>query len=248
MTTDIPDRVAVISDIHGNQQALEAVLAAIDEMQIQTIYCLGDVVGYGACPNECVEHLRFRRIPTLAGNHDHAALEMTDTQYFNNIAKTAVLWTRERLSEENAAWLRERPYTDALDERIFFVHASPRQPEQWGYVLTYGEARQCFESFTQQLCVIGHSHQPAIVEQDGEQLNSPVGATLTMRPDCRYLVNVGSVGQPRDRNPQACFVTVALDMSFVHYHRVAYDIEGAQKAILDGGLPPELAARIAEGW
>lgn len=248
MTTELPERIAVISDIHGNLHALEAVMDAIDEMGIRTVYCLGDVVGYGAFPNECVELLRFRRIPTLAGNHDHAALEMTDIQFFNNIAKAAVMWTRERLSEENADWLRQRPYTIVVDEKIFLVHASPDQPEQWGYVLTYGEARHCFECFNEKLCLIGHSHQPAVVELDDDQLSSPIGAEIEMRDDCRYLINVGSIGQPRDRNPHACFVSVATDLSFVHYHRVPYDVEAAQEAILSGGLPKELAIRIGEGW
>src|SRR5690242_4005152 len=114
MTTPEPRRIAVFSDVHSNLHALRAVLAAIDGLGIKAMVCCGDVVGYGAFPNECIELLRERHIPTLAGNHDHAALGMTDVQFFNDIAKTAVYWTRDQLTPENAQWLRQRPYTYAL--------------------------------------------------------------------------------------------------------------------------------------
>lgn len=248
MRTEEPTRIAVFSDIHGNLHALEATLAAIDELGIRTLVCCGDVVGYGAYPNECIELLRFRRIPTLAGNHDHAALELTDVQFFNEIAREAVHWTRQRLSRDNTAWLRQRPYTLAMGENFYFAHASPHQPEAWGYVLTFGDARQAFAAYTERICCIGHSHQPALVQQCGEELACPEGQITALQPGCRYLVNVGSVGQPRDRNPLASFVTIDLEDQRIEFHRVEYDVGAAQAAIRGMGLPEELAERIAFGW
>lgn len=248
MTTDAPDRIAVFSDIHGNLHALEAVLQTIDEMQIEHMVCCGDVVGYGAFPNECVEVLREREIPTLAGNHDHAALEWTDIRFFNHIAREAVVWTREHLSEDNKAWLRQRPYTYDLGGLYYCVHSSPVRPRKWGYVLTFTDALRCFEQFDQRFCFIGHSHQPAaVVHQDGE-LTLPTTHQVPLAPNARYLINVGSVGQPRDRNPRACFVTVDLSAGQIEFQRVSYDIEGAQRAIQTMGLPIELAERLGYGF
>ncbi len=243
-----PRRLAVFSDLHGNIHALEAVLRAIDDLSIRDMVCCGDVVGYGAFPNECVELLRLRNIPTLAGNHDHAALDMTDVQHFNDIARRAVVWTRERLSAENRRWLGERPYTLAMPPEYFFSHASPHEPENWGYVLTFGDARTAFNQFDEHICFIGHSHQPTLVELTEEGLLCPDHQRVSLAAENRYLINVGSVGQPRDRNPMASFVTVDLDTGFIEFQRVDYNIEEAQGAILRNGLPEELAERLAFGW
>lgn len=225
-----------------------SVLEAIEELGIEKMICLGDVVGYGAQPNECIELLREREIPTLAGNHDHAAVEMTDITFFNEIAKRAVHWTREVLTEDNAQWLRERPYIEAYPPDYFFVHASPRNPEAWNYVLTFGEARNCFEIFTERICCIGHSHQPATVTLGGEELACPEGLDVEIEDEKRYLVNVGSVGQPRDRNPAACFVHIDIDEGGIHFVRVSYEIEAAQGKIVEANLPQELAERLSHGW
>jgi len=243
-----PKQIAVISDIHGNVQALRAVLQSIEERGIPTIICLGDVVGYGANPNECIDLLKERDIPTIAGNHDHAAVGMVDITFFNEIAKKAVHWTREVLTEENAAWLKERPYTHELAPDYFFVHASPVDPPAWSYVLTFGEARNCFDAFGNPFCFIGHSHQPAIVEKSGRDLSCPEGYSVAVKEKCRYLVNVGSVGQPRDRNPAACYVHADLETNQIHFVRVPYDIQSAQEAILTNKLPEELAERLGYGW
>lgn len=248
MTTLETRRLAVFSDVHSNLHALEAVLEAIDALGYREMVCCGDVVGYGAFPNECIELLRQRRIPTLAGNHDHAALGMTDIDFFNDIAKAAVFWTQDRLTPENAHWLRQRPYTFELPPHFFFAHASPWHPEQWGYVLTFGDARQAFEEFKHQFCCIGHSHQPALVIKRGEELNCPEEGSAEIEPDCRYLINVGSVGQPRDHNPDASFVTIDLDARQITFHRVAYPVHAAQEAIRRQALPHELADRLAFGW
>jgi diadenosine tetraphosphatase ApaH/serine/threonine PP2A family protein phosphatase len=243
-----PARIAIISDIHGNSHALEAVLAEIDRRELTDVVCLGDVVGYGAMPNECIRILRERGIPTLAGNHDHAAVGIVDITFFNDIAKRAVYWTREVLTDEHVKWLKDLPYVSQYPPEFYFVHASPCDPPAWNYVLTFGEARGCFNAIDHRFCFIGHSHQPTVVEKSGQDLTCPEGYTVPIRNDCRYLINVGSVGQPRDRNPAACFVHLDMDEGLIHFVRTPYDIEGAQKAILEQKLPEELAERLAYGW
>ncbi len=243
-----PTQLAIISDIHGNKHALDAVMQEIDRRGLKDIICLGDVVGYGALPNECCDLLRARDIPTLAGNHDHAAVGSVDITFFNEIAKRAVYWTRENLSEANAVWLKDRPYTIEIPPEYYFVHASPCDPPAWSYVLTFGEARNCFDAFTNRFCFIGHSHQPAIVEKNGKELTCPEGYDVPIKDDCRYLINVGSVGQPRDRNPAACFVHLNTEEKIIHFVRVPYEIQAAQEAILNNNLPEELAERLGYGW
>jgi diadenosine tetraphosphatase ApaH/serine/threonine PP2A family protein phosphatase len=249
MNVSNPKRLAVFSDIHGNLHALDAVLAAMDELKPDVQICLGDVVGYGAFPNECIDRLRELGIPTLAGNHDQAAVGLTPIRYFNEIAKSALEWTSAQLLPDNAAWLKDQPFRAEIDS-FFFVHASPNNPAEWGYVLTFGDARQAFTKFPHRFGFIGHSHQPALIQLSGDELTCPedINQPFRIRKGPRYLVNVGSVGQPRDRNPNACFVFVDMEEGLVTFHRVPYDIEAAQKAIRLVGLPEELAARLGYGW
>lgn len=244
--TDGPNRIGIFSDIHGNVHALQSVLAELDKREVDFVLCCGDVVGYGGNPNECVELLRERNIPTIAGNHDHAALNLVDITYFNDIAREAIIWTREELKSYNLAWLKELPLSIELDEMLF-VHASPNQPENWNYIITMGQARTGFQHFTQTVCFIGHSHTPFIVENNHGELICPETPQIHCRANCRYLVNVGSVGQPRDRNPEACFSIYDRSEKTIEIIRTDYDMNGAQETILSKGLPPELAERLAYG-
>lgn len=241
-------RVGVISDIHGNFQALEAVLAQLEQEKVDQIICCGDVVGYGALPNECVERLRQLNIPTIAGNHDHAALLLTDISNFNEIAKTAVMWTKNVLKEENMEYLRKLPLTlrDTANN-VFYVHASPKEPGEWNYILTMGEARTNFNYFSEQICFIGHSHQPFIIENDEGNLACPTRPEVKIRDGRRYLINVGSVGQPRDHNWRPCYVVVDFETRQLEIKRCDYDLEASQRAIINAGLPRELAERLAHG-
>ncbi len=249
MTSIEPRRLAVLSDIHGNLHALEAVLRSIDSLRPEAIVCLGDVIGYGAFPNECIQLLADRSIPTIAGNHDHAAIGRTDISSFNELARQALEWTRGRLTAENVHWLGRQPYQMALGE-FFFVHATPEFPQEWGYVQSFGAARAAFESFREPFCFIGHSHQPLLVQLENDEMSCPDNLLqpIPIRDDVRYLINVGSVGQPRDRNPAACFVLVDLDEKLIAYHRVPYDVLSAQQAIRQAGLPEELYVRLGYGW
>jgi predicted phosphodiesterase len=141
-----PQRVGIFSDIHGNLQALERVLEELQNAEVDFTVCCGDVVGYGANPNECINVLRDRNIPTIAGNHDHAALSLIDITYFNDVAKRAITWTRQMLNPENEQFLRDLPMAiEAAD--MLFVHASPRSPEAWNYIITMGDARQSFQHY-----------------------------------------------------------------------------------------------------
>ncbi|MGF1573984.1 MAG: metallophosphoesterase family protein [Sumerlaeia bacterium] len=246
--TQSAKRIAIFSDIHANYHALEAVLEAIENEKVDMTVCCGDVVGYGARPNECVEEIRKRNIPVIAGNHDHACLLLTDISNFNDIAKAAVLWTKEVLKEENISFLRQMALTIADEaNNIFYVHASPKDPGEWNYILTMGEARTNFNYFTEQICFIGHSHQPFIIENDQGNLTCPDEPRISLQPNRRYLINVGSIGQPRDHNPDACYVICDLEEKKLEIKRLTYDLMGAQKAIIEAGLPRELAERLAHG-
>lgn len=242
------DRFAIISDIHGNLEALNSVLSHIDKENVELIFCCGDIVGYGANPNECVDIIiKERKIPTIAGNHDHAAIDRTNIQYFNEVARRAILWTQMHLTQENKQIIEHLPLTISNDS-AFFVHSSPKNPEEWNYILTMGEARLNFEYFKEQFCFVGHSHQPFIIESDGKNLSCPSSLKIHILPNKRYLINVGSVGQPRDRNPRAVYSICDPQDNLLQIKRVDYDIELAQIKIIDAGIPKELADRLAIGW
>jgi len=249
MTTERAiQRIGIFSDIHGNLQSLETILRVLeDEERVDCSFCCGDIVGYGGNPNECVQLIRSRSIPVVAGNHDHAALGLTDTSYFNEIAKTAIQWTGQVLTPENTEFLRSLPMT-IVEEEILIVHSSPKDPEAWNYILTLGDARVNFEHFDQQICFVGHSHQPFIIEYAAGKLSCPVQPYVSVTDDRRYLINVGSVGQPRDGNPDASYAVYDRAQKRVEIKRVPYDLPGAQDAILSQGLPPQLADRLNHGW
>ncbi len=247
MTKNTPQRVAVISDIHSNLEALMAVLEDIEDEKVEKIYCCGDIIGYGANPNECVEEIKKRNIPVVLGNHDSAALKLTDVSHFNEIARSAILWTRKNTSAENLKWIEGLPYTIKAPP-FFIVHASPKDPKQWNYILTMGDARLNFQYFDEQICFLGHSHQPFFIELHDKNLYCPTQNTISIKEGYRYLINVGSVGQPRDRNANAAYVICDLSDNSIQLKRVPYDIPSAQQKIIDAGIPQELAERIAFGW
>ena len=240
-------RIGIFSDIHSNLHALQAVLEALDHENVDHLFCCGDIVGYGAFPNECCELLMERACPVIAGNHDHAALGLTDISYFNDVAKMAVIWTRQELKSENEEFLRSLPLT-ITEEPMFFVHSSPDSPADWNYILTMGEARANFNHFTQKFCFIGHSHQPFIIINNNDELACPESPRIETMDGRRYLVNVGSVGQPRDRNPNACYVVLDLEQNVLEIKRVPYDVRAAQEAIISRNLSQDLAERLAYGW
>lgn len=236
---------AVISDIHGNLEALQAVLRDVPG-GVEKIYCLGDVIGYGASPNECCDLVREMEMPVISGNHDLAVTDLsTDLAWFNPVAAAAVQWTRERLRGDNADFLRSRPRTLLTDEALF-VHGSVRDPDE--YIINSVSAEENLTVLKSDypgvpICFFGHTHVKTVSP-------SPNGRVVEARPldlsqNGPYLVNPGSVGQPRDGDTFASYV-LAEDGRVV-YRFVDYDIGKAQTKIRAAGLPDMLADRLAHG-
>jgi len=239
-------RVAALSDVHGNIEALDAVLHDMEGRGIDEIYCLGDSVGYGPNPNECLGVLSDRSGILLAGNHDQAAIGLLDIEYFNEEARTALLWTRAALNAWSRKILGSLPVEKAIPERnLLLVHSTPREPETWHYMMTLWDAEINFHYFDQRICILGHSHQPFVIERlpSGEMASYRDRATLGKSE--RYIINAGSVGQPRDRDPRACYVVIEDEK--VEFVRVQYDIEKTQKKMREAGLPLFLIERLAKG-
>lgn len=240
------EQFAVISDVHGNMEALEAVLKDAKARSCREILFLGDAVGYGPNPNECVALLGEACRVLLAGNHDWAVLGLTDVAYFNEHARAAVHWTREVLTEESAAALRAFPLTKKMrPTNSILVHATPKEPEAWHYLLSLWDAEVNFHYFDERICFLGHSHHPFVIERtpSGEMITYRKEATL--RKSGRYIINAGSVGQPRDRDPRACYVIVNGDA--LEFVRVKYDIRKTQGKMYEAGLPQPLIERLAQG-
>ncbi len=240
-------RIALISDIHGNLEALTAVLNDIERCGIDRIFCLGDIVGYGCNPRECLELVKERCEVTLMGNHDQVAAGDLPLEHYNNAAKTSAMWTRDQLSHEDTEFLMNLPLEHRLDN-ILLVHASPWQPEEWHYILTRDDAKVAFKCFNEPLCFYGHSHMPMIFcdAHDGA-IRQQIGHDIFPDEEARYLVNIGSVGQPRDDDPRACYVSVNLDDKAIDLHRVDYDIASAQRKMADYNFPEILIERLSAG-
>lgn len=240
--------VAIISDIHGNLPALTAVIDDIEKQGIEDRVCLGDVVGYGAKPAECMELLKAKNFKViLRGNHD--AYVSSDVDPFDVSPETlaAIRWTRDKLSQEQRQWLGALPLT-AQGEDYELVHASLPRPEEWGYVLEPSAAARHFVHQHARLCFIGHSHQPQMfVEEKGDALMVSITSLESLWPGRKHLINVGSVGQPRDKDERACYVVYRRAEQDIWWRRVEYDISAAQKAILAAGLPERHARRLAVG-
>lgn len=238
---------AIISDVHANLEALQTVLAEIEKEEIVDILFAGDCVGYGPDPNECIDLLRSHTALMVAGNHDWAAVGLTDVSNFNSHARSAIEWTREVLSKPNFSFLQDLPLTGAIHDGrgTFLVHGSPREPEQWHYVSFEHDAVKNFRYFGEQVCFLGHSHVPFIVERPPRGKARSFYARAELKDNCRYIVNAGSVGQPRDGNPDASFVLFKDDV--IEIKRVSYDIVVTQKKMKEAGLPQYLIERLAQG-
>jgi predicted phosphodiesterase len=242
-------KVLVISDIHANITALEAVLA--DAGKVDEVWCLGDIAGYGPDPNECIE--RIRALPDLTcmmGNHDFAAIGDMALEVFNADAKKALLWQRERLTDANREFLRSFSQKPKVSGSVTLVHGSPRDPI-WEYIMNTLVARINLDFFETLWCLVGHSHFQAIfqyhAETDEMSIQVPgAGENYELRE--RAILNPGSVGQPRDRDPRAAYAIIDPQAKIWMPHRVEYDIKSVQNRILEAGLPPRHAERLAGGW
>jgi predicted phosphodiesterase len=241
-------KIAVVSDIHGNRHAFEAVLDAIAGTESREMWCLGDLVGYGAEPDACVELARLHAAICLAGNHDMGVRGDLPLQEFSRGAALAARWTQTEINEQTLDFLKTLEPLN-VDESVGLYHASPRDPV-WEYVLSPLQAELCLDAQSHRVCMVGHSHValsfsrpegvPASGETrgDGEQLDLSAG---------EWLINPGSVGQPRDGDPRAAWVELDTDRWTVSYRRTEYDISAAGAAIRAARLPDSLAERLVYG-
>lgn len=254
-------RIAVISDIHANLEALRAVLDDIRYEQCSDIVCLGDVVGYDADPSACVEIVRSLKCPVVKGNHDEQVSnadfngEYSENRRMNPFAKAAMEWTRAQLNEEQLTWLR-RLQLMRLIQPFTIVHATMDSARLWNYVFNVDDAISNFTRQFTDICFHGHTHRPKIfykegshVEEETDILSHLASGIARFRPQSgrKYFINVGSVGQPRDGDPRACYAIFDRDTYEIIFKRVSYDIETAMSKIIAAGLPDYLADRLAKG-
>ncbi len=238
-------KYAVIADIHSNLEALEVVLADSKAQNCTHYCCIGDVVGYGANPRECLEIVRSMGMPCVKGNHDEYCSMDETLEGFNPHAAEAVQWTRQQLTAEERQWLRDLKYV-RLVASFTMVHATLDVPQRWGYVFDKLAAAASFTYQNTAVCFFGHTHVPVAFIRDSV-VRGGTYSKFKVEPGRKYFVNVGSVGQPRDLNPKAAYVIYDLDEQTIELRRLDYDIAKAQKKILDAGLPPRLAERLDHG-
>jgi predicted phosphodiesterase len=241
-------KIGVISDIHSNLEGLKAALEYLDG-KVDKIHCLGDIVGYGACPNECLELVRETNDVSIRGNHDSATIDLMLSIGFNPIAKEAVYWTREILSDENLRWLKSLKEAEDT-EFSHLAHGSLKDPLI--YIFCEYDARESFQYQTKQVAFIGHTHVAEYYQLDGEsekisRTECYNGGLIKLEEGCKYLINVGSVGQPRDGNPELSLAVFDVENGEVEIVRLPYDVEGAARQIIEVGLPERLATRLYSG-
>jgi diadenosine tetraphosphatase ApaH/serine/threonine PP2A family protein phosphatase len=245
-------RIGILGDIHGNAEALRAVVAAMRKDGVDTWVQVGDIVGYGPEPSVCIDMVRELGCVTCLGNHDAAVLGLLDTSYFNNFARAAIHWTTPRMRPSDLAFLRDLPLVCARPE-FTVVHGSLHMPDQFGYVISQVEAIDSLAQQQTRLCFVGHSHVPAIYMVRDPKRPQDVDVHPQSEVDVSYrgfervLMNVGSVGQPRDEDPRAAYGLVDTATEVASIKRVHYDIAGVQRKIREAGLPEVLANRLALG-
>ena len=242
-------RVAILSDIHSNLEALSAVLAVVDRERPDRVFCLGDVVGYGASVNECCELVRARAEVTLLGNHDAAVAGRMDYSFYYDAARHALDWTAARIEPTHLEWLRSLPYSHQLDG-ITLSHGSPVDPPAYDYVFALEQARELVPHARglAPVTFIGHSHLcKTFALAPGGEVNEVVSTRFGLRRGYKYVISVGSVGQPRDGDNRACLVVYDTATREVEFHRVAYDIETSAQKVFDADLALNFGKRLFLG-
>ncbi len=242
-------KIGIISDIHSNAEAFQAVLKKLNK--VEQIICLGDIVGYGADPVYCIEKMKELNIPTLKGNHEAAVIGELDLNYFNDAARRAIQWTREQLRNCDFTYLEGLKKKINIAENVLGVHGSPRQP-LWEYILDKQTAEEIFTGFNFKIYFVGHSHISGYFTFQRENqiiryFSAAGGAEVTIQKSFSYIINCGSVGQPRDRNPQASFAVFDTERFTVQIIRAEYPITIAQDKMIRAHLPQFLAERLAIG-
>ncbi len=239
-------RYAIIADIHSNLEALEAVLEALSHTRIDKYLCVGDVVGYGADPKPCLDRIREICAHVVAGNHDWAVAGTLSMEFFNSYAREAIHWTRRQLDDEGVAWLRDLPLEAEIGHGAMLVHSTVHDPAAFDYLLTSYDAHLSMKVLEQPLCFVGHSHIPITFMERGG-LGFTFTDVIDLRRIDKAIVNPGSVGQPRDENPEAAYAIWDTVKRRVTLHRVPYDIDTACAKIETAGLPQMLADRLRMG-
>jgi len=246
-------RLGIFADIHGNLEALQAVIEAYKKEKIDRYICLGDVVGYGANPNECCQIVFSLVDKIIVGNHDIASCGHFNIKWFNTTAQKAILWTQQHLSEENLKWLDSLPYT-CQEKKVIFSHGLPHKPEKFYYDDDLELIQDCYRELgtSSYLSFMGHTHRSIVfvVENKGGKINVDPQFKSTLRLQNggkQYLLNVGSVGQPRDGDPRACYAIYDTKQEVVVIKRIEYNTNLACMKIIDSGLPPVLGERLLLG-
>ncbi|MCD6418982.1 metallophosphoesterase family protein [bacterium] len=244
-------KIGFLSDIHGNYDALQVALSNFSERNVDEIICLGDIVGYGAEPGKCVDEISRRAKIVVAGNHDWASVGKTDITYFNRYGREAILWTSEVLMPHQRSFLANLKLSH-FDSNWCAVHSTPHEPSRWQYIFSSSDALRQFEYFDRKICLIGHSHIPGVFTDKGDhiQISIPFDESETIVKilgDRRYIVNIGSVGQPRDNDVRGSIVVYDTEAEIINFIRFFYPVPQAQKKILSAGLPRFLADRLEQG-
>ena len=239
-------RYGIYSDIHANLEALKAVLEMLEKENVDQYICLGDIVGYGANPRECLQLALEYDSLLVAGNHDYAIAGKLNIDFFNHYAQEAVLWTREQLSDKERQFLRNLDLVQKIEGVLTIVHGTLNFPEMFDYIQTSYDAHLSLELLETPVCFLGHSHVPVAFYQ-GPTVTFSMDEEISIAKDSKTLVNVGSVGQPRDENPLASCAVYDDEAEKVWLHRVEYDIETAIEKIITAGLPEILGERLRYG-
>ena len=239
-------RYAIISDIHANLEALEAVLADIKKEKVDKCVCAGDIVGYGANPHECIELTREHCPVCVAGNHDFATIEKTNIEFFNQYARQATLWTRQNITEDDRKYLESLPLVADVDDCFTLVHGTLYAPALFDYIQTTFDAYLSLQVLQKPLCFVGHSHVPISFFLD-DAVTYSTDSVIRLKEGVKAIINVGSVGQPRDDDPRAAYAMYDTEKNLVVIKRVEYDVEKAIKKIRDAGLPEILGERLRYG-
>ena len=251
-------KYAIFSDVHANYEALQAVLTDFNQQGVHRYVFVGDIVGYGAEPRECIASLqdlvRHKRCVCVAGNHDYAVAGINSYEHYNIYAQESIQWTQQQLKKTDMEFLAQLPLVErvpirensAQQQMFTIVHANLIDPAQWGYILDIDDAYPNFKILKDAFCFIGHSHKPIIFVED-QFIDWFIQDEMEMADTAKYIINIGSVGQPRDGNPDACYVIFDDESSRIEIRRVAYNISKTQEKIIRAGLPPILAERLSVG-
>ena len=240
-------RYGIFSDVHSNLEALEAVLESIEKDRVDTLLCAGDLIGYGADPASCLKRIREKVTHAVCGNHDGAVTGRLGLDWFNDQARTAVEWTVEKLTPPDRQFLADLPYI-WKDDQVTLVHGSLEEPEQFHYIFDLAGAQRCLELQGTLVTFIGHTHLPGVFIRDNSKVSFSRTGEIQLNPQLKYLVNVGSVGQPRDGDPRAAYCLYDSKTQRIQIRRVEYPVAQVQEKIRQAGLPKFLADRLAFGY